>query len=55
MIIMNGQSPARIACVQMDVVQGNVGQNLDTAQRMIEQACQNGANLLVLPEMYNTG
>ncbi|QNL43925.1 hydratase [Oscillibacter hominis] len=49
------QSPARVACVQMDVVQGQVEQNLATARRMVEEACAQGATLMVLPELFNTG
>ena len=33
------QSPAKIACIQMTVVQGEVEKNLATAKRMIEEAC----------------
>ncbi|MCI7159139.1 MAG: hydratase [Flintibacter sp.] len=49
------QSPAKIACIQMTVVQGEVEKNLATAKRMIEEACTNRAQILVLPEMFNTG
>ena len=49
------QSPARVACVQMEVAQGEKTRNLDTARRMILEGCEKGANLLVLPELFNTG
>lgn len=51
----NNQSPVRVTCIQMDVAQSNVSTNLETAHRLIEQACNNGATLLVLPELFNTG
>ena len=49
------QSPARVACVQMELVQGNKEQNLGTARRMVKAAVDGGANLLVLPELFNSG
>lgn len=49
------QSPAKVACVQMPLVQGDKGQNLATARRMVEEACAHGANLLILPELFNSG
>lgn len=49
------QSPARVACVQMELVQSDKAKNLDTARRMVGEAAGRGANLLVLPEMFNSG
>ena len=51
----NVQAPARVACVQMEVVQGDKKSNLDAARRLILEACEKGANLLILPELFNTG
>ena len=51
----NVQAPARVACVQMEVVQGGKKSNLDAARRLILEACEKGANLLILPELFNTG
>jgi len=51
----NNQSPARVACIQMDVAQSDAAVNLETAHRLIGQACDNGATLLVLPEQFNIG
>src|SRR5699024_1756599 len=51
----NVQAPARVACVQMEVVQGDKKSNLDAARRLILEACEKGANLLILPELINTG
>ena len=51
----NRQSPVRVACIQMDVIQGQVEENLRVAGQMLNEACSNGANLLVLPEMFNSG
>ena len=52
---MKGNAPAKIACIQMDVAQGEVDKNLEKAGALIREACGNGANLLVLPEMFNCG
>lgn len=49
------QLPVKVACVQMRIVQNDVEQNLSRAKTMILEACQHGANLLVLPELFNTG
>lgn len=49
------QSPAQVACIQMELVQGDKAKNMDTARRMIREAADHGANLLVLPELFNSG
>lgn len=51
----NAQSPARVACLQMQIVQNGKEKNLANAARMIDEACGKNANLLILPEMFNTG
>lgn len=45
----------KIALVQMDIVLGNVAANQARAQAMIEEGCRQGARLVVLPELWNTG
>lgn len=49
------QSPVRVACVQMELAQGETEKNLDTARRMIGEAVRQGAGLLILPELFNAG
>ena len=49
------QSPVRVACVQTTILPVQVEENLAAARRMVEEACTQGADLLVLPEMFNTG
>lgn len=45
----------RIACVQMDVVIGEVEKNLVKIEQSLETAAQNGAKLTVFPECATTG
>lgn len=45
----------KIACVQMDIAFGNPDENFIKVQRYIEEATSNGADTIVLPEMWNTG
>lgn len=44
-----------VALAQMEIVLGDVEQNLATAQRMAAQAAAQEADLLVLPELWSTG
>ncbi|MCT7307136.1 nitrilase family protein [Ralstonia wenshanensis] len=44
-----------IACVQMEPQVGRTQENVAQSIRYIEQAAQNGASLIVLPELVNTG
>lgn len=48
-------SPVKIACIQMDIVEGNKNANLEKAEKLIREACGNGAGLIVLPETFNSG
>jgi nitrilase len=41
----------KIAAIQMSSTD-NVDENLQTAARLIEEALNNGAKLIVLPEMF---
>lgn len=46
-------APVKIACIQMAPEAIIKDQNLAKAEQMILEACANGANLLVLPELFN--
>ncbi len=48
-------SPVKIACIQMEIIEGSVDANLKKAEGFIREACENGANLIVLPETFNCG
>jgi N-carbamoylputrescine amidase len=45
----------KIACLQMEPIVGLKKKNINHTLRLIEQASKNGANLLVLPELCNSG
>ena len=45
----------RAAAIQMDCRVGDVEANLAHAQTLVEQAADRGAQLIVLPELFNTG
>lgn len=44
----------KIAAIQMAIALGNVDKNYDTAGRMIENAAEQGADTVVLSELWNT-
>ncbi len=44
-----------IAIVQMEVTPGPVSERLERAGKLIAQAAQAGAQLVALPELFNTG
>lgn len=46
-------SPVKIACIQMASEHHDKTQNIIKAEQFILEACKNGANLLVLPEVFN--
>ena len=48
-------APVKIACIQIAPSYRDVDANLEKAERYILEACENGANLLVLPEVFNVG
>lgn len=45
----------KVACIQMDVQLGCPEENFRKAERLIEEAMQDDPDVLVLPEMWNTG
>jgi len=45
----------RAAAIQMDALVGDVDANLGHAEKLVEQAAEQGAQLVVLPELFNTG
>lgn len=46
-------TPVKIACIQMASESTDKEQNLARAEKFILEACANGANLLILPEIFN--
>lgn len=49
------QSPVRIACLQMEPRIGEVAENVAKSVAMIDEAHRQGASIVVLPELCNTG
>ena len=45
----------KIGCIQYNVVLGEVDQNYANIEKLIRQAASEGAELVVLPELWNTG
>ncbi len=45
----------KVALAQMEIALGDVERNVATAQRMAAKAAAQGADLLVLPELWSTG
>lgn len=49
------ESEVRIASIQMEPEFGNIAANLEKTLRMIREAAAGGAQIIVLPELCNTG
>lgn len=45
----------KIGCIQMNVGFGKVDENYDRAEQLIREAASKEAEIVVLPEMWNTG
>jgi omega-amidase len=45
----------KIACIQLDVAFAEPEKNFTAVQNMIERVANQGAELVILPEMWNTG
>jgi predicted amidohydrolase len=45
----------RVAAIQMDSAVGQVEENLARARQLVQEAAGQGADLVVLPELFNTG
>lgn len=44
-----------ISLAQMDIVTGQVGKNLASAEAMVAEAARRGSELVLLPELWSTG
>ena len=49
------EATVKVACVQMEPIIGKKKENLEKSRVLIEQAAREGARLIVLPELANTG
>ena len=45
----------KIGCIQLNIGFGKVEQNYERAEQFIREAAAKGAEIIVLPEMWNTG
>lgn len=45
----------KIGCIQMNVGFGKVEENFRRAEQLIREAAEKGAEIVILPEMWNTG
>ncbi len=54
-IIKRKSLDVKVACLQMDVTIGRIEENIKKSVSMINEAADNGAVLIVMPEMANSG
>lgn len=55
MPVRQHEAPVTVACLQTQPLFGETSHNVAESIKMIEQAAAQGANLMVLPELCNTG
>lgn len=53
--IYGRESLVKVASIQMEVEFGEVDNNVEKGIERINEAADNGANMIVLPELFNTG
>lgn len=53
--VTNEATTIRIAAVQMESKNGDIGGNLERATKLVEKAAEQGAELVLLPELMATG
>src|SRR5262245_11203655 len=49
------EATVKIACIQMEPIVGEKKRNVQRSLGLIEEAAVNGAHLLVMPELCNSG
>lgn len=54
-IIKRKSVNVKVACLQMDIEIGNIEGNIEKSVGMLNEAADNGAVLIVMPEMANSG
>ncbi|MGM9988017.1 MAG: carbon-nitrogen family hydrolase [Bacillaceae bacterium] len=45
----------KIACIQLDIQFGDVNHNYAIVEKKVKEASENNADIIILPEMWNTG
>ncbi|MBJ8206536.1 carbon-nitrogen family hydrolase, partial [Bacillus cereus] len=45
----------KVACIQMDIVFGDVEKNIENAKNKISEAVKERPDVIVLPELWTTG
>ncbi|HGH7174052.1 TPA: carbon-nitrogen family hydrolase [Bacillus wiedmannii] len=53
--IKNGADKMKVACIQMDIVFGDVEKNIENAKNKISEAMKERPDVIVLPELWTTG
>ncbi|WP_256363859.1 nitrilase family protein [Hyphomicrobium sp. 99] len=51
----SGEAPLSIACIQMEPIFGDTARNVERTVHLMDEAADKGAQLVVLPELCNTG
>lgn len=53
--VLGKESPVKVAAIQFEPIFGQVKDNVAKTLKLINEAADNGANVMVLPELCNTG